>query len=443
MSKQKIKWATLQPLCGGMSIGYEQAIGHPPEFIITSGISNDEHYINYVNNVHNSNVPIIYMDGTYSEFQTPDDKKLFEKLNKKIDIVAYVPVCAGLSMLNTQVADKNATKGRGNADNIQNQNMYQCTHMILEMINPRVACFENAPAAYTKMGAGVAKRLREISEQHNYAMSMEKTDTFLHGIPQRRKRTFIYFWNDTSAPYIKYQHVETPELSEFFNEIPEKSNEELYIFDKYHVQSVDYEYILEHYGQPGDRLKDVFEREYPDYVTLSCLQFIRWKDDFQKAADWCEKRLKKLDPESKEYKRVKRFQQRYNHCIEKLKNNKGYWDSSTNICFKNTGVNAVVNRNFRGLMHPDIDRSMTIREIYWLMGLPHDYNLLNEKTRYKQVAQSVPVHTAKHTAEQCVAYVQGKLEKSNSRFIKQNNELQRVEYRDEDEREDIDLSSFF
>jgi|GEM_PF-1981475 len=437
---KKIKWATLQPLSGGMPIGYQQAIGRPPEFIISNGASNDEHYIRYMNEVHKHDVPIIMMDGTYSEFQTKDDEKLFKKLNKNIDIVAYVPVCAGLSMLNTQ-NDKNAEKGRGNADNVQNQNMYESTRMILNHIKPKVACFENAPGAYTAMGAAVANRLHEISLKHDYSMTMEKTNTFLHGIPQHRKRTFIYFWHTENAPYINFEKADTPTLSQFFKQIPPETNEPNYVFEELTAQSVDYEFIIDQYGQPGEKLKDIFERIYPNYETLSCLQFIRWEDAFPKAAAWCEDRLKTLEEGSAEYKRVARSLQRYNHCINKLADGKGYWDSSTSICYKNTAVNAIISRNFRGLLHPDEERSMTFREIYWLMGLPHDYSMINEKERYRQVAQSVPVHTAKHTAEQCMLFVEDKLKMSKSQYIKQNNETQKIDY--ESEKDSFSLESFF
>jgi len=437
---KEIKWATLQPLCGGMAIGYEQAIGHPPEFIITCGASNDEHYISYMNEKRDLDVPIIHMNGTYDEFDSPEDEKLFNELRQDIDIVAYVPVCAGLSMLNTQV-NKDSKFCRGDADNEQNKNMYQTTKCVLTMIKPKVACFENAPTAYTKMGEGVAARLREKSVEFDYRMTMEKTNTFLHGIPQHRKRTFIYFWDSKYCPLIEYEKADTPTLAKYFKQIPKEVNKHIYPFSKYEAKSVDYEFILATYGKPKDKLKDVFLREYPDYETLSCLQFIRWKDDFQNAADWTTEQMKLHPEDSVEYKRYARSLQRYNHCVHKLSIGKGYWDSSTNICYKNTAVNAVVSRNFRGLIHPTKERSMTLREIYWLMGLPHDYDMLDERTRYSQVAQSVPVITAKHTAVQCLKYVDNKLLFSKSKFVKQSNETQRIDYLSE--QEEVSLEKFF
>ena len=35
LNKEKIKWASIQPLTGGMYLGAEEAIGHPAEFILS------------------------------------------------------------------------------------------------------------------------------------------------------------------------------------------------------------------------------------------------------------------------------------------------------------------------------------------------------------------------------------------------------------------------
>ena len=46
MSNVNIKWASIQPLTGGMYLGAEQAIGHPAEWILSykglSDIKKDE-----------------------------------------------------------------------------------------------------------------------------------------------------------------------------------------------------------------------------------------------------------------------------------------------------------------------------------------------------------------------------------------------------------------
>lgn len=121
------------------------------------------------------------MDSSYTTFKWEDDKEDF----KDVDIVIAVPVCSGLSLANT-------SKTRG-ADAAQNDNMYNITKFVLKDLSPKCFIFENAPALYTKSGSKVADTLFQIAKKFRYSMSLMKTDTFLHGIPQHRHRTFCFF----------------------------------------------------------------------------------------------------------------------------------------------------------------------------------------------------------------------------------------------------------
>ena len=44
LNKEKIRWASIQPLTGGMYLGAEEAIGHPAEFILSFKGLNDVKY---------------------------------------------------------------------------------------------------------------------------------------------------------------------------------------------------------------------------------------------------------------------------------------------------------------------------------------------------------------------------------------------------------------
>jgi hypothetical protein len=78
----EIKYVVAQPLIGGMTLGFEDVFGHPPEAIITAGGANDKHYINYMNVTKQKNVPVIYMNGSYTEFVTPEDEMLYNQICK-------------------------------------------------------------------------------------------------------------------------------------------------------------------------------------------------------------------------------------------------------------------------------------------------------------------------------------------------------------------------
>jgi hypothetical protein len=46
-------------------------------------------------------------------------------------------------------------------------------------------------------------------------MSLIKTDTFLHGIPQHRHRTFAIFWKLKYAPIVNFYNIENIGLIEY------------------------------------------------------------------------------------------------------------------------------------------------------------------------------------------------------------------------------------
>ena len=65
---------------------------------------------------------------------------------------------------------------------------------VLSLIKPTCLWGENAPGLYTPVGQEVLHKLKEIGMTFNYTFSVGKTDTRLHGIPQRRVRTFHFIW---------------------------------------------------------------------------------------------------------------------------------------------------------------------------------------------------------------------------------------------------------
>jgi site-specific DNA-cytosine methylase len=124
------------------------------------------------------------MDSEYKEFIETSIK-----FDDDIDIVIGVPICSGLSLANCSTT---GSKARG-ANAEQNNNMYNIAELSLSKIKPKCYIFENAPGLYTKMGEPVVDKLYRIGKKYGYSMSLIKTDTFLHGIPQHRKRTFGIF----------------------------------------------------------------------------------------------------------------------------------------------------------------------------------------------------------------------------------------------------------
>lgn len=298
-------WVVAQPLIGGMPIGFENAFGKPPKAIISAGFSNDFHYIKYMNEKRNLNIPVINMDAGYNEFKDEESEKIFNSLIGKIDVLMHVAVCAGLSQLN---ACNTGSKARGCADNDQNQNMYGLTKLGMKM-EAKVVAFENAPAAYTNAGKAVVEKLEEIAESYNYSTQLFRTDTLLHGIPQSRKRTFIMFYRDTNPGLFNYQHVQYTPLAEYLTQV----NEGMTHFDEevaIDAKDVFYEYILDYSGEKT--YYAAMQKIGPHKNTWTALQLTDYIG-FDNAIQWMDKKFNETGEEK--YAKGKKLSE---HCKSKV-----------------------------------------------------------------------------------------------------------------------------
>jgi site-specific DNA-cytosine methylase len=281
--------------------------------------------------------------------------------------------------------------------------MYKSARIVLEQVRPKVFWGENAPGLYTNMGTGVVEKLREIGKENGYSMSIVKTNTFLHGIPQHRQRTFYFFWKDSEAPLLNYYNTEAPHLAEYLSMIPEGTS----LMDK------------------GFGLGDLTENPW--------VQFVKSKGwDMQKAIDspaitllqlilregWLEDAI--AWGEANEKKDVAKF---CTHVQKKIADNKGFWDA-TPLVF-NEATNAIIAKN-AGIVHPNGERGITVREAMWLMGLPHDFELVGG--HWNHICQNVPVKTASDWTSEVVRFIKGEITEFGGDFVKQNNTSQKIDF---------------
>lgn len=80
-------------------------------------------------------------------------------------------------------------------------------------------------------------------------------------------------------------------------------------------------------------------------------------------------------------------------------------------------------------VHPTKDRYLTRREGMYLMGLPFDFNLVNDFQFH--ITQNVPVKTASDWTREVIDWCLGKEFDLYPGTIKQNNKTQKIEYREE------------
>ena len=175
--------ASVIPLIGGLDIGISNILQTQPEYILSYSPfeNNDSHYINYLNS-SGHDVPYYQLD------------KAKPNIDFKVDIVSSTCPCAGLSMLSHGYGD----------DNENNKWMIETTKFILGTIKPRAVIAENAPGFAGKVGANVRSQMLEIADDLGYSMSVYRTKSLLHGVPQVCERSFYFFWEGDKVPVFDY-----------------------------------------------------------------------------------------------------------------------------------------------------------------------------------------------------------------------------------------------
>ena len=368
-----MKYSILQPLAGGFALGAAQAIGHKPEFILSDPAFsfNDNYLLKYWHN----EIPYYNLNEVL-------------EFDYDLDIVLSVPVCAGLSQLNS-------SKTRG-ADAPQNENMLFNSEYAMKKLKPKVFMFENAPALYTKIGEPVVQKLQKIASENGYVMSLYKTNTKFHGIPQNRKRTFAIFWRSEYCPLMEYENVSS-NLVDYLNQIPRDASLQDTFVNENILDDVLYQYL-----DRKTEIKNV-------YAELKCTSLMNMlirtelMDDF---IEFCEN-----ENHEKEAKIAK-------HVKYKLSLDKGYWDNS--LCFiSGDYIGAIQGRMYGRIIHPNGDRDFSVRELIHLMGHPHNYEV--DLKNINVIAQNVPVSTAKFITSQAMKFINDELPMTTEIFIKQDN----------------------
>lgn len=416
-----IKYIFAQPLIGGMALGFEESFGCPPAAIITAGFVNDNHYIKYMNETKNKGIPVIRMNSDYETFVSESDEILYNKICASVDVLAHVAACSGLSQMNSS---NSGSMARGSADNVQNQNMYALTRLGMRM-NAKVVVFENAPAAYTKSGEETVNRLRDIADEYGYSTHLIKTDTLLHGIPQSRKRTFLSFYKNSNPPLFNFEKKKQVTIKEYFKDIP--------------TDSIHYSDYID---TPESALGHLYEFVLSSTNSSSMLEAINVIDDltsskkatwtaaqmsevlgFDKAIEYFDNKIKE-NPDDASLIKVKANVEHYK---KKKEAGLSFWDNTTILANRGEFVNAIVGKSLTSMVNPVEERAYTIREIMFLMGMPHDFHLENHKSNWNHICQNVPVKTSSFIANQISEFLSGNLEISEERFVKQDNIKQKTD----------------
>jgi DNA (cytosine-5)-methyltransferase 1 len=397
---QNINWAPLISLIGGFPLGAEAAFGKPPVANISyDGFQkNDSHYNNY-NEQRDVNVPY------YTVSESP---------KQKIDVIVGTPPCAALSQLNT--GKTAAAKGAGCH---KNEWMYKVFEDAIDTFGARVVVVENAPALYTTKGQGVADQLYKIAKERDYSLTLYKTSTMYHGIPQNRQRTFAIAWDSKTAPIMNWYRRDRKNFAEYLQEVPSNAPQQDMIINPNVYNDYYFQYIKHATGEDPRKLMI-------EAGINTAYQYVLRNFGLNNALGWFK--------ENNHEKGVKYA----SHAMMKTEKGLGIWDGSTHVF--DEVMNAVIGRNLNDTIHPTEDRSLTVREAFHMMGFPHDFQLLGGRGRINEIAQNVPVCTARDICIEISKYLNNELEMSDATYIKQSNFNYKIEYV---EKEINQLTKFF
>lgn len=399
----KIKWASIQPLTGGMYLGAEEAIGHPAEFILSyKGLSdvkykdddifdagNEYNLLEYLKK-HNR-CPRYYqmnknMFDTDFDNMHPDiylDDVLETPNYEGLDLVVAVPVCSGLSIV---------TSGSADTKNSKNCNMLWISKYTLSVIRPNIYIFENAPTLMGSRGDELRAQFEAMAKELGYSILYYKTDTRLHHNCQSRVRTFIVFFkrnleNTTQQQYLFDWENAHVSVKDFFDAIDNDN-----LTQNEPVQSSPHNYMLIDFVKQkcgaewmeltnGDLMGYCIENKYLD-------EFI----EFVKTSDYTD------EVKTKTIKYIEHI---------KYKKSLGLNYFCNDVFIPKEKFPSVQFRSIPNMLHYTGTRFCSCREYLSLMGMPSDFTLYGkDKKCLNKIGQNVPVKTAKFIVEQAVKHLQ-------------------------------------
>jgi site-specific DNA-cytosine methylase len=398
-----MRHATIIPLIGGEAIASTNIFGERPDYILSYSPfkDNESHLLNYWNH----EVPYLVLDdgGRHPHY---------------VDVVSSVCPCAGLSMFSTEYGEHNPN----------NKWMIETAKYVLGEMKPKVFWGENAPALAGKVGKPIREQLFQIGKENGYSMTLYRTKSILHGVPQIRERTFYFFWKGDRTPYLNYYSRDYTPIEDVITDASKSNTMNEVINKNTPTKDPYYRYLLEviHGG--------ISHREHFDKLSLKGIP-VRSYDA---------KSL--IEHHGHSYHDIGKWMSTngYEKEVEKCTRMADKLESGGNIMRRGTIVpkdyiGAFVGHYPKMLTHPYEDRYITYREALSIMGMPEDYVLLKPSISYNHICQNVPVRTAMDMAFEIKEYLEGNREEIDSDLTFQYNHNRSHKFSGKS----MNLSSFF
>ena len=396
-----ITYASIVPLIGGENLGIMGAMNNQlPEYILsyTPFAKNDSHFISYLREKYKWEGDYVFLDAEGNESYKP---------TKKVNVVNTVCPCAGLSSLSVT----------SSADSEMNEWMYKTAEYVLGTIGPDMFWGENAPRLFTNAGKKVADRLYNIGRENGYTLNLYYTESRLHGIAQKRPRTFYFFTKGEKTPIFKYFRREMQPADDILqmatnandpmNVCVNKKNPTDNPWVAYCMHKAGAKTLMEYH--------DKLEKSTNCIVTSDKIS-----DSLNEVADWMDAQ----GFDEKYGKRARAMQQ-------KLDDGKGYW--AHGVTMPKGEIPSLIGALPSEMINPYTGNYLSIRDCLRIMKMPEDFNLLGEKPEnsVNHICQNVPVTTAGDMMTNVVEYFNGECDMVDATYVKQSNAAMKHEIVDD------------
>ena len=412
-TQKKYTYASIVPLIGGESLGIQEALnGQLPEYVLSYSpfASNDDHYIQYIRNTKGWDGDYVFLD------EQPDHVAPY------VDVVNSTCPCAGLSSFSTA----------SSANSAINEWLYRTAEYVLDKVSPKVFWGENAPRLYSKMGKPVADRLFAIGQKYGYSLNLYYTESRLHGLSQKRGRTFYFFTKSVSAPLFSWFAVPGEPIENIFN-MPYAPGDPMNILCNEEDPNANGWAAYAMHKTGTTNIKELYD-------TLDNTQnLIVWADgglgdNLTVVSEWMDANGYAITASRARDMAVKRAK------------GMGYW--AHGITLAKGIIPSLIGALPFWMINPFTQSFPTVRDCLRVMKMPEDFNLSSLyplKSKINHICQNVPVSTARDMMHNVIKYLDGDVVWSESNYTKQSNKSQTVEYptRAEEPGNSHELDEFF
>jgi len=393
--QSKLTHACVMPLLGGLAIGAAQALGRKPEYIVDLKEKNG----NVFGGAHSSTlrrywprIPYLTLpsklpDPTMARYDLDKTRALIAMIKKEhpsIDVTTAVPPCGGLSM-QSDIHDSEMKI---------NEWMARTMVAAIRAFEPRLHVMENAIGLSTAMGAPLRRRLTRTAEELGYETTFVKVDAANHGLPQRRRRTFMLCWRDGARLINDPRRGRPQKLADFLNDKTRsgRPHTEDECWDEPYGYSALIRWVEYKWGRAW-RLHLGKKWGLNELATI-----IINAGHGSALTAWLNSQSLYNTPLGQS---ATRWLKHIRHATKRAEAGRRY--RIPQIVFPWKIASTCIDSSLRSWVRPEGDRFLYVREVMDLMGLPDDMELaLSDGAKFEHVIQNVPTNTAKDVVEAAV-----------------------------------------